>query len=832
MSASTVIDLSHADWRVRPYHPNEADHQQAWKQPPTESMEIPAKVPGDVVTDVISAESGPHPYVDRNNRQYEWTAQRDWLYRLDFDAPTLHGRDARIEFEAVDYRCTVWLNGVQVGGHQGASDAFAVDVSQAIQPGRNRLHVLVRCAEPEPGQIGRTSEVRTWKPRFAYGWDWNCRLIPLGIWGPVRLRLSRGVRIDDMWWRSRIADDLGTAEVILIGSLHSDSYRWVKARGTLAADGATVAESAEDVFLAPGANEVRLTLTVPEPRLWWPNGYGEAFLHEATLSVEGQDVGKATRSLRVGLRRLEWTRTEGAPEDSLPYTPVVNGQRVYIQGFNWVPPDNLYGYAAARHAPSVKLAAEAHSTMLRVWGGAQIAAPAFYDACDEYGLLVWQEFTQSSSGIDNEPPTDPEYLAMATREARGIVRKLRRHTCLAAWCGGNELMYSDSKPLGLDHPTVAALGEVVKEMDPDRYYLPTSASGPLAGPDLERRGQMHDIHGPWTYGGPVEHYRLWDGVDALLHAEMGSPGAANLETLRKWVSEPCIWPPDETNPMWMHRGAWWIVRHQVESLFGPFETIEPFIIASQYLHGEALRYAVEAARRRQWLCAGTLIWQLNEAYPNNSCTNVVDYELRTKPAYVAVRKAQAPIHASASYRGLGWNDSDHFEAGVYLSSAVWCLEDCRVVAEVLGLDGTIRHSQDLVLYKKRPGTRQAFDVSWPIAGEEVFVLRVRVEHPWVTRDATTDILFSSRPAPIFGGVFDLPRAEVAIERDGNGTRVTNTGSVLALPIAAHCEPRGLGDSAPLDSLFALLPGETVTLLPPGSDRRVRLAGFNIGQVVG
>lgn len=81
-------------------------------------------------------------------------------------------------------------------------------------------------------------------------------------------------------------------------------------------------------------------------------------------------------------------------------------------------------------------------------------------------------------------------------------------------------------------------------------------------------------------------------------------------------------------------------------------------------------------------------------------------------------------------------------------------------------------------------------------------------------------------------MFDLPRAEVAIERDGNGTRVTNTGSVLALPIAAHCEPRELGDSAPLDSLFALLPGETVTLLPPGSDRRVRLAGFNIGQVVG
>lgn len=830
MPAPTVIDLTQCQWYLRPYQPNEAVHQRAWNQPPLESLEFRAAVPGDVVTDVVQAEGGPHPYVDLNSRRYEWTADRDWMYRVDFDVPPLGGREARLEFDAVDYRCTVWLNGVLLGSHHGASDAFAFDVTRAICDGPNRLHVLVRCAEAEPGQIGRTSEVRTWKPRFAYGWDWNCRLIPLGIWGPVRLVLSSGVRVDDLWWRTWVADDHSSAEVTLKASVQSSAHGWAKLRGNLCSDASEPVEAARDVFLTPGTNEVSLTLTVPQPKLWWPNGYGEPFLYRAGLTVEADGIGVASRSLRLGIRRIEWTRTDGAPEDSLPYTPVVNGTRVYIQGFNWVPPDNLYRYAEPKYAPSVRLATEAHANMLRIWGGAQVATRAFYDACDERGILVWQEFTQSSSGIDNEPPQDAEYLALATREARGIVRKLRAHTCLAVWCGGNELMDSHGVPLKLDHPTIHALGEVVRELDPDRYFLPTSASGPLPGPDLQRRGEMHDIHGPWTYGGPEEHYRLWDGVDALLHSEMGAPGAANLETLHEWVSEQYLWPPDETNPVWMHRGAWWIVRGQVEALFGPLHDIHSFVTASQYLHAEALRYAVEAARRRQWHCGGTLIWQLNEAYPNTSCTNVLDYQLRPKPAYVAVRKAHAPVHVSASYRGLSWHDRDVFEAAIYLSSSLWSLGDCPVVAEILGLDGTVRHSQELVLYKERPGTRKAFDVLWPIATEEVFVLRVRTVPPFSSQDAATDIMFSSRPDPMFGGVFDLPKAEIALERDADGTRVVNRSTVLALPIAVHCEPDELGASAPLDSLFALKPGESTTILPPGSTRRVRLAGFNITQV--
>ncbi|MBD3174942.1 MAG: hypothetical protein GF320_07165, partial [Armatimonadia bacterium] len=774
------------------------------------------------------SEDGPHPYTDRNNRLYEWAADRDWMYRVDFQAAAVAGR-AVIEFEAVDYRCTAWLNGIEVGSHQGASDAFRLDVTEAIQEGANRLHVLVRAAEPEPGQIGRTMDVRTWKPRFAYGWDWNCRLIPLGIWGSVRVVLDGGIRIDDLWWRSRLAEDRNSAAVTLLATVHSDEHRWVKLSGCLASGGSAAAQSSHDVFLSPGDNEVRLTLSVDQPKLWWPNGYGEPFLYDAALKVEADGLAPVETSMRVGIRDVEWIRTDGAPEDSLPYTPVVNGTRVHIRGYNWVPPDNLYGYAEPKHGPSVKLAAESHANMLRIWGGAQVATRAFYDACDEYGILVWQEFTQSSSGINNEPPHDPEYLAMATREAAGIVRKLRRHTCIIAWCGGNELMYDDWKPLGLDHPNIAALGEVADRLDPDRYYLPTSASGPLPGPDLDATGQdrMHDIHGPWTYGGPVEHYRLWDGVDALLHAEMGSPGAANLETLRTWVSEEYIWPPDETNPLWMFRGAWWITRPQVEGLFGEMDSIEPFVTASQYLHGEALRYTVEAARRRQWRCAGTLIWQLNEAYPNNTCTNVLDYELRVKPAYVSVRKAQAPVHASAQYEGLVWHGKPTFGAEIHLSSAVPDLTGCRVVAEIIGLDGEIKHSQEAVLDMPGPGSMKAFDLEWPIPGEEVWVLRVVTGHPLAAEDETTDILFSSMPEPIFGGLFDLPKAEVAIERTDDGVFVKNTGSVLALPIAGHCEPEELGDSAPLDSLFALRPGESVRVLPPASERKVRLAGFNI-----
>lgn len=827
MSRIAILDLSGRDWRVRPYAPNEALFQRAWAADPNPALEHSARVPGDVVSDAIEAEGGAHPYYDRNSRLWEWTKDRDWLYRLDFDVPALDGRWARLEFDAVDYSCTAWLNGVEMGRHTGASDAFEFGATAALREGGNRLHVLVEAAPPEPAQIGRTSQVRTWKPRFAYGWDWTCRLVPLGIWGPVQLVLHEGAWLEDLWWRTALAADHAGADVLLLGTVRSESARRAGVVGEIAEPGGKVVARADAAtLLVPGALEVSVPLRVYAPRLWWPRAYGEQHLYEATLTVTPEGAEPISKSVRLGIRDVRWTRTEGAPEDSLPYTPVVNGRRVYMMGYNWAPPDNLHGLGLGKSRKIAWLAAQSNANFIRVWGGAQLPPREFFDTCDEEGILVWQEFCQSSSGIDNEPPTDAAYIAMAEGEARGIVRKVRPHTCLTVWCGGNELMGDGWVPLGLDHPTLAALGRVVRELDPDRHYLPTSASGPLAGPDLNKLGQMHDVHGPWTYAGPVEHYRLWDGVDALLHSELGAPGAGNLETLRKWIPEGNLWPPDQTNPLWMYRGAWWITRSQTEELFGPFEELEPFIVASQYVQAEALRYAIEAARRRQWRCAGSIIWQFYETYPNASCTNSLDYDLAPKPSYVALRKAQAPLHASARYDSLIWHGKGEFEAGIYLSSIAPGVEGCLVKAELLTLDGAVRATEERNLDVPDPGTVLAFDFRCPIPAGEVFVLRVSSEHPMAPADNRVDVLLSAREAPIFGGLSELPRQPLEVVADADGQWVVNLGDALALPVAVTVYAPDGGRVPPADNLFALRPGERrrVTFEP---DARVVVRGFNV-----
>src|SRR5262249_52875613 len=227
--------------------------------------------------------------------------------------------------------------------------------------------------------------------------------------------------------------------------------------------------------------------------------------------------------------------------------------------------------------------------------------------------------------------------------------------------------------VGSDHPALAELKMVVAVEDPSRPWLPTSPTGPSFAAEPARRGEMHDVHGPWLYLGPSEHSRFYDGIDPLLHSEFGCEGAANLETLR-WLAgeagEGAIWPPDQENRLWMHHGGdWWLRRERVEEVFGRLPDLESYVRASQFLQAEGLRYAVESGRRRQWRCSGVLPWQFNEPWPNAVCTNAVDYFGRPKPAYWAVRRAYAPLQVAAAHRTTDWAGEPEFRADLWLLNA-------------------------------------------------------------------------------------------------------------------------------------------------------------------
>ncbi len=828
----TEISLNGRDWQVLPLMPREWEWRRVWENPTalTPVLWIPAQVPGTVQEDAVEAGLIPDPDFGLNSRACEWTSERDWVYVKRFATPDLPpGGLVRLHFEGVDYACHVFLNGRHLGDHEGMYDAFEFDVTGVLAAdGMNELVVVVEHAPREVGQIGRTSEVKLWKARFAYDWDWCTRLVPIGIFDSVSLLVTGRAYLADVQVTPRLSDDLGAAEVEVTVSPGGSCRGAAHVRVEVGFQGESLASSEAAVRSADGC---RLSLPVADPRLWWPNGYGEQPLYQARVTLLSED-GRLLdqRTVTFGFRRVRAVPNDGAPEGALPYVLEVNGQRVFIKGWNWAPISQLYGRTPrARYERWLGLARHAHCSLLRVWGGGLLEKRDFYELCDAHGIMVWQEFIQSSSGIDNRPSTDPEYLSYIRGQAEKMIPRRRNHPSLVLWCGGNELMHDDWRPLDDSHPALAVLKDCVQRLDPGRLWLPTSASGPVENASLDHVGNMHDVHGPWQYQGPEEQYRLYNGIDPLLHAEFGVEGAANLASMRRCNPPEQLWPPDDTNPLWLHRGSWWIQRPMMRRVFGEIEDLETYVWASQFLQAEGLRYAIESNRRRKWRCAGTSPWQFNESWPNLSCTNVVDYFGQPRPAYWWCRNAYEPLHVSARYDRLGWQQGDTFTAEVWVNNSLG-ETDCTVTWEVLDLRGEVLARGETAASVRAGSAQRITGVAWPVRDlpDGVFILRLRAATS-NDQQSANDYVFSTRPEPILAALLSAPRTSLQAVRDQECLTVTNVGDVVAL--FAHLQPAD--GEAWLEAgrnYLLLAPGESVQTHVTPVSARVLVSGANFDAV--
>jgi beta-mannosidase len=612
-----------------------------------------------------------------------------------------------IRFAGVDHSCTVIVDGQELARHEGMFTAFDVELGAFADGDEHLLAVVVDPAPASEPQVGRTSRVRVHKARMNYGWDFCPRLVHQGIWRSVEL-VDAPERWPEVWYDEPFG-----------------------------------------VVQFPGeASQV-----VESPDLWWPNGMGEQRLYD----VDG---------VKVGFRTVE---LDG-------YRVLVNGVPMYVKGWNWCPLDPLYGVPRpAKLERLLRLARDAHVNMLRVWGGGLIESDDFYDLCDRYGILVWQEFSQSSSGIESVPAADDAFVELMRAEARAIVPRLRRHPSLALWCGGNELAgkeegRADDIPLDDAHPVLAALHDVVRELDPHRGWLPTSPSGPrfLNRLDViaeDPEGQ-HDVHGPWEHQGLRAHYALYDGGTAILHSEFGVEGMANRAALEELIDEERRWPADRSNPVYEHLGAWWNNAPLVQECFGGrIGDVDTMLRASQWLQYDGLRYAVEANMRRV-RSVGVLPWQFNESFPNAWCTSAVDWHAQPKPAYWGVRRAYREGHASARFATCAWAGETDVRAWVHGDAA----------ARIVNLDGT-------VVAESRG------EISAPVTAlSDVFVLDLDGRNRYVM--TTADTL-----APLL----DLPRARIELD----GELLRNVGDVAAIGIVLEGEVT--------ENVVDLLPGEEISV---------------------
>lgn len=625
---------------------------------------VKATVPGAVQLDIAASLNYPPYEFSDNYKQWSWMEDKFYTYKTRFKKPALREGD-RLYFvsKGIDYQFEIYLNDQKVFEQEGMFTRVDVDLTGRLQAD-NELRILIHpVPKRHPSPVDRSQAAHVVKPPVSYGWDWHPRLVPLGIWDETGLEIRPAAFVNDVHVQYRLSPGFDKAFITLNvegKNLKGIKYRWRLSDGK----GRTVLEQEGafdgDVFSRSG-------IVLDQPELWWPHDHGTPRLYASTL-VLTDGAGSVWQDVRqkVGFRSVKLVMNEGAwdkPDDfpkgrSVPPAQFeVNGRRIFAKGTNWVNPEIFPGtITEERYRGLLEMAVDLNFNLLRVWGGGIVNKEAFFDICDEMGLMVWQEFPLAC----NNYPDDARYLSVLKREAASIIRRVRKHPCLALWCGGNELFNNWS---GMTDQSLALrlLDSLCLQMDPHTPYNPTS---PVMGM----------AHGNYVfrYLNGSEVYENMNKARYTAYTEFGMPGISPLDVLKKIIPENEMFPPRPGTAWQEHHafGAWvgdtWLTPSTLEFYFGKPSDIEDIIFQSQWLQCEGYKAIYEEARRQKPYCAMALNWCYNEPWPAAVNNSLIAYPNVKKPAYEAVRKACRPVCASARIRKFAWNEGEFFTTDLFL----------------------------------------------------------------------------------------------------------------------------------------------------------------------
>lgn len=636
-----TYDLGTLEWTLSGWTPYVWRQQRSIESGTSHNADVPpvpARVPGSVQGSLRAAGIIPDWNQGLDARQAEWVENRHWIYTARIPAGWLSGcKIARLRALGLDYQGWVLMNGEEIGSFKGSLVPHVFDLSRFAGSEPVILQVVFGCPPRWLGQIGYTSEMREWKPRFNYFWDWTSRLVQSGIWDDLVLETGDGEEIVALDCRTGAQAERSTGSLQVSGLVAGERG----ARVRLSLEGTDRIVRSEQIgvkHLVAGFSWDELPV-----ELWWPNGEGGQSVYTLRVSLldaYGNQLDEATR--KIGFASMRWESCDAAPEGADPWLFVINGRPIFLQGVNWTP--ILPNFADVRDEDYRRLLEtyrDLGCNMLRVWGGAFLEKEVFYDLCDELGLLVWQEFPLSSSGLENRPPDDPRTIEELAFIADSYIQRRSHHVALAVWCGGNELQEADGTPVNERHPLIARLAGVCARHDPGRRFLPASPSGPSFGADAERFGAgVHwDVHGPWNAKGDLGGgwTRYWENIDALFHSEIGAPGASSLDVIREYSGGLPEVPGTHANPLW-RRTSWWIEWPVFEREHGrePLN-LEEYVNWSQRRQQRALRIAAAACKARFPRCGGFLVWMGHDSFPCTANTSIIDFQGKLKPAAQSLR---------------------------------------------------------------------------------------------------------------------------------------------------------------------------------------------------
>ena len=757
-------------------------------------------LPGDGVSALERAGHIPDPYFGRNEVALRWIGERDWTARRVVD---LTDSDVELVVKGLDCVATIRWNGAVVLEAENQFRTYRVDLSEVAVEGENAVEIVFHSPVREAAK--RQAEQPFFVPftknypvpngnmlrkvQADFGWDWNIALTPFGLEGDIRLEPKGAVRID----------------AVRVIQLHQPGHALVDVVvAVVNADGAEVRAAFCGIEKTGTVREefARLTFEIDNPVLWWPIGQGPQVLHDLEVNVAGVSETK-----RIGLRSIELVREPDPAGESFTFR--VNGRDVFMKGANWIMADALSGRITPEKTRALlQSAADVHMNMIRVWGGGRYEPDSFYEACDELGLLIWQDFMFACSLY---PSTD-RFLAEVRGEVIEQVWRLQHHACLALWCGDNELVgaldwYPESRE-NRDRYLVSydrlnrTIEQTLAQVGPTSNWWPSSPSlGPLDFRDGwhvvgqgDERGDMH-FWSVWHENREFDHYR---DVAPRFCSEFGFQSYPSMPVIESFTA------PEDRNiasPVFenhqKNKGGNERIAATMFRYFRWPERFADFVWLSQVQQAEAIKTAVTHWRGLKPHCMGTLYWQLNDTWPVCSWSSL-DYGGGWKLLHYAAQRFFAPVTVVAVP-----------DDGQIVLKAV------NDRAEPVGLTVTA-HAVDLA------GTTRLIDevaLRMADAAEEALIVPPGSLGPDEMLAFTWEGSDGCRGGDLFAPLpykaYDLRDPGLALTADGN--RLTLTTEALALFVTIEADVPGRFSQ----NAFALFPGHPaeITFHPCNPDAK-------------
>jgi beta-mannosidase len=607
--------------------------------------------PTDVHLALLEAGIIPDPFYRDHEKELQWVSEQDWIFATQFDIENSFYNHEHIElvFEGLDTYAKVVLNDSLVLTSENMFRNWRIKVDDVLKPGNNKL--CISFASPEKENKARQKQLSytlpdnrgfTRKAAYQFGWDWGPAFATSGIWKPAYLKAWNGAIIRDVYVNVQQIEE-SEATILIETELEASGEKQYQIRVVIN----DTLNTELNVRLNAGINVLKIPVKIMNPKLWWPNGYGEQHRYELAIKLLDENKPIDEVSFKSGLRKVELLQEVDSVGSSFYFE--INGIPIFAKGANYIPHDNFLPRLEEEDYENLILDAKrSNMNILRVWGGGIYESDFFYELCDELGIMIWQDFMFAG----NLYPGDSQFVENVKNEAIDNIRRLRNHPSLVLWCGNNEIdeawhnwgwqkqfeySIADSTEIWNNYLYLfeEMLPGLVKRYNPEIHYWPSSPSTGWGRDEAYKTGDVH-YWGVWWGKEPIENY---DKKVGRFMSEYGFQGMPDLRTIEAFTE-----PADrnlDSKVMDVHQKhpfGWENIHEYMERDYHVPESFEDYVYVSQLLQAKGIKTAIEAHRKSKPYCMGTLYWQLNDCWPVTSWSGI-DYYGRWKAMQYTVKRA-------------------------------------------------------------------------------------------------------------------------------------------------------------------------------------------------